>query len=232
MFLDKKNYLYKKVKNMTLAEENYLKAIFHLQATMNRSVSTNAIATAMDMKASSVTDMIQKLAEKEHVKYQKYKGVTLTDIGAKTAANIIRKHRLWEVFLVDKLDFHWDEVHEIAEQLEHIQSPELIKRLDDFLGNPAFDPHGDPIPDSHGNIKKTEKKLLSECKKGQRGVCVGVKESSPEFLQFLDKKNINIGTKIQVLGKEFFDGSMIIQVGRDQSFISKTIAENLYVQTN
>lgn len=216
---------------MTLAEENYLKAIFHLQAKMNRSVSTNAIATALDMKASSVTDMVQKLAEKKQVIYQKYRGVTLTEIGSKTAANIIRKHRLWEVFLVDKLKFHWDEVHEIAEQLEHIQSPELVKRLDDFLGNPDFDPHGDPIPDVHGNIKKTEKKLLSALQKEQRGICVGVKESSPEFLQFLDKKNISIGTKIQVLGKEFFDGSMVILVGKDQFFISQTIAENVYVQT-
>jgi DtxR family Mn-dependent transcriptional regulator len=164
--------------------------------------------------------------------YKKYKGTSLTSDGKKIAANVIRKHRLWEVFLVDKLKFHWDEVHEIAEQLEHIHSEELVLRLDKFLGHPDFDPHGDPIPDKHGNVKATEKKLLSELEKKQRGVCVGVKETGSEFLQYLDKRNITIGTKISVLGKEFFDGSMIIQVGRDQFFISKKTAENLYVQTN
>lgn len=216
----------------TLAEENYLKAIFHLEGKQSKEVSTNAIAEAMETKPSSATDMVQKLAEKKVVSYKKYKGTQLTPEGKKVAANVIRKHRLWEVFLVEKLHFHWDEVHDIAEQLEHIQSEELIERLNKFLGNPDFDPHGDPIPDKHGNIKKTEKKLLSELQKKQQGVCVGVKESSPEYLQYLDKKNISIGTKINVLGKEFFDGSMVIQVGKDQFFISKKIAENLYVQTN
>ena len=216
----------------SLAEENYIKTIFHLEQEQKGAVSTNAIADSMETKASSATDMVQKLAEKNVLSYVKYKGAQLTENGKKVAANIVRKHRLWEVFLVDKLKFHWDEVHEIAEQLEHIQSPELIKRLDKFLGSPAFDPHGDPIPDEHGNFKKTEKKLLSQLKKKQFGICVGVKESSPEYLQYLDKKKISIGTKINVLGKEFFDGSMVIQVGRDQFFISKKIAENLYVQTS
>jgi len=216
----------------SLAEENYLKTIFHLEQSAKGDVSTNAISDKMETKPSSVTDMVQKLAEKKLLAYKKYKGTQLTAAGKKVAANVIRKHRLWEVFLVEKLDFHWDEVHEIAEQLEHIHSNELISRLDKYLGHPDFDPHGDPIPDRHGNIKPTEKKLLSEAKKGQRGVCVGVKESSTEFLQYLDKKHISIGTKIQILGKEFFDDSMIIQVGRDQFFISKQIAENLYIQTN
>jgi DtxR family Mn-dependent transcriptional regulator len=216
----------------SLAEENYLKAIYHLEQESEEGVNTNAIAVRMATKPSSVTDMVQKLAEKKMLSYRKYKGTTLTPEGRKIAAGVIRKHRLWEVFLVDKLKFHWDEVHEIAEQLEHIHSEELIKRLDKYLGNPDFDPHGDPIPDKDGNVKPTEKKLLSELKKKQRGVCVGVKETSSEFLQYLDKRKITIGTKINVLGKEFFDGSMIIQVGRDQFFISKKIAENLYVQTN
>lgn len=216
----------------SLAEENYIKTIFHLEQEQKGAISTNAIADSMETKASSATDMVQKLADKKVLSYVKYKGATLTENGKKIAANIVRKHRLWEVFLVDKLKFHWDEVHEIAEQLEHIQSPELIKRLDKYLGCPAFDPHGDPIPDEHGNFKKTEKKLLSQLKKKQFGVCVGVKESSPEYLQYLDKKKISIGTKINVLGKEFFDGSMVIQVGSDQFFISKKIAENLYVQTS
>jgi DtxR family Mn-dependent transcriptional regulator len=215
----------------TLAEENYLKAIFHLEHDLKGEVSTNAIAESIETKPSSVTDMVQKLAEKKLLTYKRYKGVQLTAEGKKVAANVIRKHRLWEVFLVEKLNFHWDEVHEIAEQLEHIQSEELIIRLDKFLGSPEFDPHGDPIPDKHGILKRTEKKLLSEIDKNQKGVCVGVKESSPEFLQYLDKKKISIGTKITVLGKEFFDGSMIIQVASEQFFISHKIAENLYVQT-
>lgn len=215
----------------SLAEENYIKTIFHLQQNAKNGVSTNAIAAQMDTKPSSVTDMVQKLADKKVLSYVKYKGTTLTTKGKKVATSIVRKHRLWEVFLVDKLHFHWDEVHEIAEQLEHVHSDELITRLDKYLGHPDFDPHGDPIPDKDGNIKITEKKLLSQLKKKQRGVCVGVKETSSEFLQFLDKKNITIGSKIVVLGKEFFDGSMVIQVGRDQFFISKKTAENLYIQT-
>ena len=215
----------------TLAEENYMKAIFHLEHESAGEVSTNAIAESMATKPSSVTDMIQKLAEKKLVVYKRYTGAKLTEKGKKIAANVIRKHRLWEVFLVEKLNFHWDEVHEIAEQLEHIQSEELIPRLDKFLGSPDFDPHGDPIPDKHGVLKRTEKKLLSEIEKNQKGVCVGVRESSADFLQYLDKKKISIGTKITVLGKEFFDGSMIIQVGNQQFFISHKIAENLYVQT-
>jgi DtxR family Mn-dependent transcriptional regulator len=217
---------------MTLAEENYLKTIFHLERKLKSEVSTNALAERMQTRASSVTDMMQKLADKKMLVYKKYKGVQLTEKGKKAAAYVVRKHRLWEVFLVDKLKFHWDEVHDIAEQMEHINSVELIKRLDAFLGHPDFDPHGDPIPDKDGNIKKAEKRLLSELIKNQIGICVGVKESSPEYLQYLDKKKISIGTKINVLGKEFFDGSMVIQVGRDQFFISKQIAENLYVQTN
>jgi DtxR family Mn-dependent transcriptional regulator len=196
----------------SLAEENYLKTIFHLEKEYEGGVTTNAIAVKMDTKPSSVTQ--------------------LTETGKKIAANVIRKHRLWEVFLVEKLNFHWDEVHEIAEQLEHVKSDELIIRLDKFLDFPDFDPHGDPIPDKDGNIKPTEKKLLSELDKNQRGICVGVKESSSEFLQYLDKRKIGIGSKVEVLGKEFFDGSMMIQVGKDQLFISKVIADNIFLKTN
>lgn len=216
----------------TLAEENYLKTIFHLEKDHESGVSTNAIAVKMDTKPSSVTDMVQKLAEKKVLSYKKYKGTLLTEKGKKIAANVIRKHRLWEVFLVEKLNFPWDEVHEIAEQLEHVKSEELISKLDKFLDFPDFDPHGDPIPDKNGKIKPTEKRLLSELDKNQRGICVGVKESSSEFLQYLDKRKIGIGSKIKVLGKEFFDGSMMIQVGRNQLFISKQIADNIFLKTN
>jgi DtxR family Mn-dependent transcriptional regulator len=217
---------------LTLSEENYLKNIYHLQKENKEGVSTNSIAGSLQTKPSSVTDMIKKLSDKKLVDYKPYKGVTLTTKGTKAAALIIRKHRLWEVFLVEKLNFQWDEVHVIAEQLEHIKSDELINRLDTFLDHPEFDPHGDPIPDKHGNMKVTEKKVLSELKKNQQGIIVGVKETSSEFLQYLDKRNIEIGTKIKVLGKEFFDGSMIIQVRDQQFFISKKIAKNLFIQVS
>ena len=217
---------------LTLAEENYLKNIFHLQQISPEGVSTNAIAEKLETKPSSATDMVQKLAEKNVLTYIKYKGTTLTENGKKIAANIIRKHRLWEVFLVEKLNFQWDEVHEIAEQLEHIKSEALVTRLDEFLEFPSVDPHGDPIPDSHGNFKKTEKKLLSKLKITQTGICVGVKESASEFLKYLDKRNIGIGVEISIQEKDDFDESMTIQVNGQSHFITKKIAENLYVQIN
>ena len=216
----------------TLAEENYLKAIYHLEKDSNAGVSTNSIAIKLNTQPSSVTDMVQKLAHKKALSYQKYKGTSLTKKGKITAANVIRKHRLWEVFLVEKLNFQWDEVHVIAEQLEHIKSDELIKRLDTYLDHPDFDPHGDPIPDINGVIKPTEKKLLSELEKNQRGVCVGVKESSKQFLQYLDTRNIGIGTTIKVLDKEEFDDSMTIQVGETLVQITDKIAHNLYINTH
>ena len=143
----------------SFTEENYLKAIYHLSTGNNSVVSTNQIAEITNTKAASVTDMLKKLAEKKLINYIKYQGVTLTEAGKNAAVNIVRKHRLWEVFLVEKLGFKWDEVHDIAEELEHINSESLINRLDDFLGNPAADPHGDPIPDRSGTIhqKKTGK---------------------------------------------------------------------------
>jgi DtxR family Mn-dependent transcriptional regulator len=216
----------------TLAEENYLKALFHLENDNKEGVSTNAIAEKMKTRASSATDMIQKLAEKKVVSYQKYKGSFLTKKGKSIAANVIRKHRLWEVFLVEKLNFQWDEVHVIAEQLEHIKSEELIKRLDAYLDHPDFDPHGDPIPDVNGNIKPTEKKLLIELEKNQRGTCIGVKESSSQFLQYLDAKKIGIGTIIKVIDKEKFDNTMMIRIGENEIYITEKIANNLYINTN
>jgi len=213
----------------TLAEENYLKAIFHLENDSVGGISTNAIAVKMETKPSSATDMVQKLAEKKVVSYQKYKGAFLTKKGKYIAANVIRKHRLWEVFLVDKLNFQWDEVHDIAEQLEHIKSDELINRLDSFLDHPNFDPHGDPIPDKNGLIKPSDKKLLSDLKENQKGICVGVKESNSQFLQYLDKLSINIGTKIKVKSIEEFDGSITIEIAGNPSFISEASAKNIFV---
>jgi DtxR family transcriptional regulator, Mn-dependent transcriptional regulator len=215
---------------MTFSEENYLKTIYHITSSSGTEVSTNAIAEKMETKASSVTDMLKKLAEKELIVYQKYKGVLLTQKGSHLAKMIVRKHRLWEVFLVDKLQFPWDEVHDIAEQLEHIKSEKLINKLDDFLGNPTEDPHGDPIPDAAGKIIKIEKLLLSELKENQTGICIGVKDSSTQFLKYLDKNQITLGAKIQVLSKEEFDLSLKIKVENITVTISNIIANNLFVK--
>ncbi|WP_427875626.1 metal-dependent transcriptional regulator [Flavobacterium sp. MMS24-S5] len=215
---------------MTFSEENYLKSIYHLTAALETEVSTNAIAEIMETKASSVTDMLKKLAEKDLVNYKKYQGVSLTENGKLAAKMIVRKHRLWEVFLVEKLNFSWDEVHDIAEQLEHIKSEQLINRLDDFLGNPTEDPHGDPIPDANGRIIKIEKHLLSELEENQTGICVGVKDTSSEFLKYLDKQEIALGSKIELLSKESFDLSVKIKVNDRELSISNKIASNLFVK--
>jgi DtxR family Mn-dependent transcriptional regulator len=214
----------------TLSEENYLKAIYHLASDSKKGISTNAIAKSLETKASSVTDMVKKLSEKEVVLYIKYQGVTLTEFGKKTAANIVRKHRLWEVFLVEKLNFSWDEVHDVAEQLEHIKSSKLINQLDVLLGFPTHDPHGDPIPDKDGNVNTVDKILLSTFNKDESGVCVGVNDSSSEFLRFLDKKKITLGKKITVLEKEDFDDSLSIEIDGEKLSISKKIASNLYIK--
>ena len=215
---------------MTFSEENYLKAIYHLTSSNDTEVSTNGIAEMMETKASSVTDMLKKLAEKDLVNYKKYQGVSLTENGKSAAKMIVRKHRLWEVFLVEKLNFSWDEVHDIAEQLEHIKSEQLINRLDDFLGNPTEDPHGDPIPDANGRIVKIEKQLLSELTENQIGICVGVKDTSSDFLKYLDKQEIALGSKIEFLSKESFDLSVKIKVDSKELSISNKIASNLFVK--
>ena len=215
---------------MTFSEENYLKTIYHLTTVSDAEVSTNAIAEMMETKASSVSDMLKKLAEKDLVHYKKYQGVSLTEKGKLIAKMIVRKHRLWEVFLVEKLDFTWDEVHDIAEQLEHIKSEKLINKLDDFLGNPTEDPHGDPIPNSKGQIITIEKQLLSELSENQTGICVGVKDSSSEFLKYLDKQEIALGSKIEIISKETFDSSLKIKVDSKELTISNKIAANLFVK--
>jgi DtxR family Mn-dependent transcriptional regulator len=215
----------------SLSEENYLKAIFHLENSYREGVSTNALAEQMETKASSVTDMLRKLAEKDLVIYKKYQGVKLSKSGKKTAVEVIRKHRLWEVFLVDKLNFNWDEVHEVAEQLEHIKSEKLTKELDRFLNFPNRDPHGDPIPDAKGNFQASSKILLADLSKGESGVCVGVKDSSVEFLQFLDKNQISLGKQIKVLEKEMFDKSMLIDLNGIELRVSNIISTNLFVKT-
>ena len=214
---------------MTRSEENYLKSIFHL-AEDNTSVSTNALAKKMKIKASSATDMIKKLSEKGHVYYKKYKGVKLTKKGRLAATSIIRKHRLWEVFLVDKLGFSWDEVHEVAEQLEHIKSSKLTDELDSFLNYPKADPHGDPIPDSDGNIIDSKKQVLANVSIHANCICIGVNDSSKFFLKYLDKFKIKLGTKITVLSREFYDSSMTVLINNKKTSISKEVSNNLYVE--
>ncbi len=216
---------------MTYSEENYLKAIYHLSLFQKKGVTTNAIAKMIEAKASSVTDMIKKLADKNWVEYQKYQGVVLTSEGLMHAKMIVRKHRLWEVFLVDKLDFTWDEVHDVAEELEHIQSEKLINKLDAFLGFPTVDPHGDPIPNSKGEILSMDKKLLSELKANRVCICVGVKDSSSEFLKYLDKQKISLGATIEIISKESFDASLTVKINENIISISNKIASNLFVKT-
>ena len=218
------------MKKMTLSEENYLKTIYHLSKDADKGISTNSIAATMDTKASSVTDMLKKLADKDLVIYKKYQGVKLTVHGRLSAARIVRKHRLWEVFLVEKLNFSWDEVHEVAEQLEHVKSDKLIQELDSFLDYPKVDPHGDPIPDEKGNITSFQKVILASFKKGDKGVFVGVKNSSSDFLQYLDKLDLSLGNTLEVMSKEPFDSSMIIKNNKSVITISSITAQNIYLQ--
>ena len=217
---------------MTLSEENHLKAIFHLYNEKKEEVNTNAIAEVMNTKASSVTDMLKRLADKGLINYVTYQGVTLTKKGTQKAIAIIRKHRLWEVFLVEKLNFSWDEVHEIAEELEHIQSEKLIERLDAFLDFPKKDPHGDPIPNKEGVFTTTIQTLLSELKQGDKGICAAVKNTSKEFLVYLNKMNIALGDEIEVLSKEPFDNSMTLLVNDKQINLSAMVCRNIYVNGN
>lgn len=213
----------------TLSEENYLKAIYHLEKQSKDAVSTNAIAEQIETKASSVTDMVKKLAEKELANYIKYQGVSLTETGRLAARSVIRKHRLWETFLVHKLNFSWDEVHEIAEQLEHIKSEKLINKLDDFLENPTHDPHGDPIPDKKGNYTTIKSKNILEFNIGSQGILISVKDSSDVFLKYLNKNKLALGDTIKVVDFEPFDESFTIETNAKTMTISKDVAENLYL---
>jgi len=213
----------------SLAEENYLKAVYKLSRKSGSGASTNAIANQLDSKASSVTDMIKKLADKKLVNYKKYQGVTLTEAGQKAALLTLRKHRLWEVFLVERLNFKWDEVHEIAEELEHIHSQELINRLDAYLDYPKFDPHGDPIPDKYGKIVHHKDTTIANLNIDQSGIILGVKEHSSSFLQYLDKHDLVIGSQIKLIDRFDFDQSMEILVKGKSFTISHQVALNLFI---
>ncbi|MCC5918976.1 MAG: metal-dependent transcriptional regulator [Cryomorphaceae bacterium] len=185
-------------KPLSYTEENYLKTIFSLSEGKNDSVNTSELARQINIASSSVTDMIKKLGEKGLIKYEKYQGVTLSSKGREIAVNIVRKHRLWEVFLVDKLQFRWDEVHEVAEQLEHIQSAKLTTRLYEYLGRPKFDPHGDPIPDENGNFPDQNRQMLADFQEGESVSILGVNDDSPDFLQYLQQQKIQLGTVLRI----------------------------------
>ena len=215
---------------LSFAEENYLKAIYHLSHGGKTEISINNIAETLETRPASVSDMVKKLGQKGVVKHKKYRGVNLSDQGLNQALWVIRKHRLWEVFLLKEMKFNWDEVHEVAEQLEHIKSPLLIERLDGFLGYPKFDPHGDPIPDKNGQIIPQPQLPLAQLKEGKSAHIVGVKDSSRLFLQYMDKIGAYIGAKVKALDKIPYDDSMEISVDDGESiFVSKQVSLNILV---
>ncbi|MBK7231705.1 MAG: metal-dependent transcriptional regulator [Saprospiraceae bacterium] len=214
----------------SLTEENYLKAIYRLSQSGNLKISPTAIAEEINVNAASVVDMIKKLKEKQLIVYDKKLGASLSDHGLKIAIDIVRKHRLWEVFLLDKLGYSWDVVHEIAEQLEHIKHEELADRLDRFLGNPEYDPHGDPIPNAKGEVPSVANTLLSEIEIGQSCQLAAIKDTSAVFLQYLEQLSISIGTRIKVLEKIPFDHSIVVQIGKEnKTTVSKKLADSLLV---
>lgn len=218
---------------LSQSEENYLKSIYNLLSINESSqINTNLIAKDLATKASSVSEMIKKLSDKKLVDYQKYKGSSLTESGQKIAVQIIRKHRLWETFLVDKLNFKWNEVHEIAEQLEHINSPLLTNRLSSFLNHPKFDPHGDPIPDENGVFPKHKSEVkLSDILLHQKAMVVKIGSDHPDLLLFLTKNNIGIHTQIRCAEKNEFDDSITIEIENCQSInLSKKVIKNIYVK--
>lgn len=213
----------------TLAEENYLKCIYHLSVDAGVA-STNQIAASLNTKASSVTDMLKKLADKVLINYTRYQGVSLTPAGEKIAVGIIRKHRLWEYFLVEKLNFKWDQVHDMAEEMEHISSEELIDRLDEFMGHPKHDPHGDPIPDCNGKFKSAELRPLSSLVVNQCGIISGVRDHTSPFLQYLEKQQLTIGKTITITDIIEYDHSVALKLEADKEVhISREVANNLLI---
>lgn len=218
--------------SLSFTEENYIKCIYHLSNQSDiGSTSTNTIAEDLNIKPATVTSMLKKLRDKKIISYERYGKIQLSKKGNAIAIEIIRKHRLWEVFLVNKLDFTWDEVHEIAEQLEHIQSKKLIDKLDEFLEFPEYDPHGDPIPNNEGKIKPKSKSYLSEAKVGGSYRIVAVNDSSSEFLQYLMQLQITLSTIVKVLERIQFDNSLLITLNKQKEFvISEKIAQNLIIE--
>ncbi len=216
--------------NLTVAEENYIKSIYKLQDGQ-AVVSTNAIAYELATKPASVTDMAKKLKEKKLIDYEKYQGISLTSEGKRMALQIVRRHRLWECFLVEKLSFSWDEVHEIAEELEHVRSEKLINRLSEFLGNPTTDPHGDPIPDAQGKFSKVKQLVSLDKATARRLEVAGVADQSSALLEFLNAKGIRLGTQIDVIERYEFDNSVEIKIRNQPAFtISEQVSKNIMVK--
>lgn len=213
----------------SFTEENYLKQIYKLSRKTDKGVSTNALAESLDTKASSVTDMVKKLSAKKLLNYQKYQGVTLTKKGQSIAVDIIRKHRLWEVFLVDHLGFGWDEVHEVAEELEHINSATLVNRLDKFLGHPKYDPHGGPIPDSEGNFPAPARVKLDELEIGKHSKVMGITEHSESFLAYMKKIGLDLGVEFKLTERHDFDRSVEIELNGKPVQLSYEVAKNIFV---
>jgi DtxR family Mn-dependent transcriptional regulator len=212
-----------------LIEENYLKAIYKLALDKSKPVSTSDLAQALTVQAATVTDMLKKLAAKKLISYEKYKGVELTKAGRAAAVKVVRKHRLWEAFLVEKLNFSWSEVHEVAEQLEHVHSQQLTDRLDKFLGFPEIDPHGDPIPDRKGKVRKRATIPLSALKPGEEGVIAGVKHDGKDLLNFLESQGLVLENSVVVTDVIDFDRSMKIKVDGALQMVSEKVAKNVLV---
>ena len=215
----------------TFSEENYLKAIYRLAQEKGQKITPKAISDALGNNPASVVDMIRKLVEKELIDYDKKKGVRLTGQGEKNAILIVRKHRLWEVFLLEKLGYEWDEIHAIAEEMEHIKDATLADRLDKFLGFPEYDPHGDPIPKANGKIPKSYSVTLANIKAGTSCRVAAVRDTNSTFLQYLLKLDIGIGT-IQLIEKIPFDNSLVISIaGNDKTTVSQKFGESVLVDT-
>ncbi|MCF8464846.1 MAG: metal-dependent transcriptional regulator [Flavobacteriales bacterium] len=218
--------------SQSFTEENYLKAIYKLSRRSDKGVSTNALAERMETKASSVTDMLKKLAAKKLVNYEKYQGVTLSKKGQQIAVDIIRKHRLWEVFLLEHLGFSGEEVHQVAEELEHINSETLIDRLDKFLGYPKYDPHGGPIPDSKGVFPEPKRVKLDELEVGRKTKVMGITEHSDAFLSHLKKLGLELGTNFHLKERFDFDRSVEIELNGKTVQLSYDVAKNIFVSHN
>jgi DtxR family Mn-dependent transcriptional regulator len=216
---------------LSFTEENYLKTIYHLSGEGQKPVLTTELAAGLNTKPATVTDMLKKLSLKDLISYEKYYGVQLTRKGRSEALLIIRKHRLWETFLVEKLGFSWDEVHEVAEQLEHIQSPLLIEKLDAFLGHPKTDPHGHPIPDKSGKVPATAQTPLAKVEVKGKATISAVRHASAVFLQYLSKIGVYIGASVQVADRNDFDQSVHIVIdGRKKAYLSREASENILVE--
>jgi DtxR family Mn-dependent transcriptional regulator len=215
---------------LSFTEENYLKALLKINLESGLAgAGTNELASMLQVKPATVTDMIRKLKEKKLVNYERYGKITLTREGKKKAIDVLRKHRLWETFLYEKLSFTWDEVHEVAEQLEHIQSSKLINKIDELLGYPEFDPHGDAIPDAKGQIKMRVHKTLDEVMPGSSCKMVAVKDNSATFLQYVVKVGLGISTKIKVVSKQAYDAMLVIEVKGKKHTVSEKFARNIFV---